>query len=155
VTPAEREHALRGYATRWATLRAWGPSLAGVAVEIIATRHARLAGCAWPLARRVEVYATGSLVEDLATVLHEYAHVAARDGGHSARWRALFAASVREVTGLPVCPDAPSAAVLDRACADALRAWWPRAPRCATCAAPATTARLRGRRFAPVCPAHA
>lgn len=70
------------------------------------------------------VYNAGSIVEDLATVLHEMAHASAMEQGHTEAWQATFAAAIKEVTGIPIPAYADSNLLLDRAGAAAIGSWW-------------------------------
>lgn len=66
------------------------------------------------------------MAEDLGTVLHELAHLAAPDRAHhGAEWRALYAAGAAEALGLPMhtFDDADEQTTLNAHVRDACRAW--------------------------------
>lgn len=95
---------VRHWLTRWRALRAWRAPL-DVALVVEPYRRGRALGLAHdgPLCgRKATVYVTGHLAEDLATALHELAHLAApRSEHHGALWRTTFAAGAEEALGLP------------------------------------------------------
>lgn len=122
-----RADAVRCWAERWRGLRAWGRPLEEVSIEIQPYRGQAQCGTAWPTQRRcvVRVGAGGHVVYDLETALHELAHCAAPgDEHHGPKWRRPLVAAVLEVTGIAVADDGQPFELLDRACVDALRAWW-------------------------------
>lgn len=92
---------IRHYADRWRTLAAWRAHLpALVAIRKMAPGQRRM-GLAHPDECRAIVYVSGDLAEDLATVIHELAHLAAPNhANHGEQWCELFIAATAEVTGL-------------------------------------------------------
>lgn len=127
---------LTTWADRWRALRAWGRPLTEVAIRVIPrrTRHGSVLGRAHPAWRQIEIRVSGDLVEDLATALHELAHVAAPAGAHhNEPWRRRFAAAVSEVTGITI-PDPGPGGVVDALARDAIGAWWRRSGNEATVA---------------------
>jgi hypothetical protein len=92
--------ALAHYAQAWRSLRAWRAPLPTLVIVEPYRGGGRL-GVARCGLRTATVYATGDLAEDLSTVLHELAHLAAplAARSHGSEWRALFVAAAREVTG--------------------------------------------------------
>lgn len=130
-----REMVVRRWVDEWRELRAWGRSLANVRVEISGRAYARRAGTCWQRSQRVAIYHQDDVVEVLRVILHEYAHAVEtadeEHGGHGAAFQARFAAAASEVVGAPVvggieATHADSYEIIDRAVADALRAWWRR-----------------------------
>jgi hypothetical protein len=116
----------------WRHLRAWGRSLEEISVTVKGVAGHAEPGCggdystgvARPVRRTAIIRAGADLPDALATVLHEYAHLAAPAGaGHGPAWSSRFADAVREVTGVAIVPEGARAEI-DRAATAALRAWW-------------------------------
>lgn len=84
------------YAENWRTLRAWGAPLpAAIRTEV--HKGQRVLGWASPGRCATVVRCTGDLARDLATVLHELAHLAAPSReGHGAVWKTMFARAAAE-----------------------------------------------------------
>jgi hypothetical protein len=84
------------YADKWRNLRAWGAPLP-MKIEIVAHQNTRNLGYARPALCDAKVRVTGKLNRDLATLLHEMAHLAApRDAQHGIEWKTVFARAAAE-----------------------------------------------------------
>lgn len=91
---------VRHHAEKWRHLLAWGAVLpAVIKVEPYQGGVLGRGNCVSKLAL---VRVTGNIAEDLATALHELAHVAAPMGDHHGKgWRTLFARAACEAFKLP------------------------------------------------------
>jgi hypothetical protein len=123
---------LTTWAHHWRDLRAWGRPLEEITVKITGRDNHKTPGCggvgstgtAWPTKRDTVIRAGSDLPDALATILHEYAHLAAPgDVAHGLPWSSRFAAAVYEVTGIAICDDGDKGQV-DRAATAAVRSWW-------------------------------
>ena len=96
---------VKSHAADWVSLAAWRGALtahATIAVVPRPARYTRRLGTAWTCEQRAVVYATGDLITDLPTVLHELAHLAAPTRVHHDRpWRVLYLDAVAEATRTP------------------------------------------------------
>jgi hypothetical protein len=113
------------WAHTWRNLAAWGAQLPAT-FKIVPHKGQRRLGRADCLKRQAEILVTGQLAEDLATVLHELAHLAAPNYvRHEEPWRLMFAAAVAEATGCdPWAFDLDvSISDLDAQCRDAIAGW--------------------------------
>lgn len=94
-----QQDVIKHWAERWRSLAAWR---AVIPMRLTFKRykgHGRV-GTAWSHQGRAQVNLTGDLGHDLATVLHELAHLAAPDSEHhGARWRELLVAAAVEAFG--------------------------------------------------------
>jgi hypothetical protein len=81
----------------WLSLAAWqAPLNVSLRYRVRPTNQRRL-GTAHCARRVATVYLTGHLAEDLSTVLHELAHLAAPiNADHGPRWRELYVAASAE-----------------------------------------------------------
>jgi hypothetical protein len=123
---------LETWARHWRDLRAWGRPLEEISVRIVGRyNHKEPGACdkfstgtAWPTKRDTVIRAGSDLPDALATILHEYAHLAAPGGAaHGLPWSSRFAAAVLEVTRIAICDDGTKGEV-DRAATAAVRSWW-------------------------------
>lgn len=91
---------LASYADRWRNLRAWrAPLPAQISIE--PWRGTAHVGVAYPAQCRTTIYQTPCLADDLGTVLHELAHIAAPTrAAHDRAWRELYAAGAAEALAL-------------------------------------------------------
>ena len=90
------------YATKWRSLLAWG---APIPMEFKLKPHRGTInlGFAYPGRGTCEIKITGSLSRDLATLLHEYAHLAAPTGEHhDIAWKTVYARAAAEAFGCDV-----------------------------------------------------
>lgn len=116
---------LTSWADRWRHLRAWRAALP-MQIQVLPYDGGSRLGEAWSRGCRAVIYQTGDLAADLATVLHEQAHLAAPDAtSHGEAWRVLFARSVEEAFGLPplTVADDVDQADLDAQATLACRRW--------------------------------
>lgn len=91
------------YADKWRNLRAWG-ALLPMAIELVAHKGTVNLGLAWSRACKAKVRITGDLPRDLATLLHEMAHLAAPNSEHhGARWKEVYIRAAAEA--LDCSPD--------------------------------------------------
>jgi RES domain-containing protein len=91
---------LKHWADRWRSLRAWRAPIAMQLTFKLQRKNSSRAGTAWSHQGRAVVYLTGDLAYDLATALHELAHLAAPDSEHhGTHWRTLFVAAAVEACG--------------------------------------------------------
>lgn len=123
-----RREAVAVWCRRWRALKTWGRELEELTVTV-RERSEEVGdystGRCWPTMRRVVVTAGADMPDALATILHEYAHaVAPGDEHHGARWQAIFAASVAEVTTIRIASTADDFHLIDREATLALREWW-------------------------------
>lgn len=96
---------VRTYADRWRSLAAWRAPL-DVTVDVVpAPAHVRRRmGTAFNCQRRARIYvhADVRLADNLSTVLHELAHLAAPSFVRHARpWREVYTCAAIEALGLP------------------------------------------------------
>ena len=113
---------------RWRGLRAWRRPLEEVEVRV-RTRNSRCGqystGKSVAARRTITITAGANMPDALATILHEYAHVAVPSGArHGEAWQQRFAEAVTEVTGVVMIDYAPSSAILDRIATDTIGHWW-------------------------------
>jgi hypothetical protein len=113
------------WANTWRSLAAWKAPIP-MQIEIKPYKGTRRVGVAWCYQGRANVYVTGDLAFDLATALHELAHLAAPNSEHHGeRWREIFVAAVAEACG--VDPDEFEIDVkitdLDRQAREAVAGW--------------------------------
>ncbi len=88
------------WAHSWRNLAAWGAPLPAT-LDIKPHEGQRRLGRAYYATRCAEVLITGALHEDLGTVLHELAHLAAPDGTkHGKHWREIYVRAVAEAFGV-------------------------------------------------------
>lgn len=90
-------HTVKTYADRWRSLRSWGaPVSMEIGVEPYKGRGAL--GLARSVRGMAMVYCTGNLARDLATAVHELAHLAAPNYvRHERPWREMFARAAAEI----------------------------------------------------------
>jgi hypothetical protein len=87
---------VKAYADRWRSLRSWGAPL-DMLIRVEAHKGGKYLGLAKSYACAAIVYCTGSLALDLATAVHEMAHLAAPDSEkHGRRWREVFVRAAAE-----------------------------------------------------------
>ncbi len=113
------------WAHRWRNLSAWGRNLPST-VKLSPHNGQRILGRAHCITGLIEVYITGSLAEDLSTVLHELAHVAAPlYNDHRDPWRKLYTSAVAEACRCDVDQFDINVAVadLDDQCREAITGW--------------------------------
>lgn len=116
-----RTDVLKSWADQWRTLRAWGRNLEEVTFTFKPHRRGPL-GSACSVTRDAEIRETHDLADDLATILHELAHLAVPGcEQHGTRWRVAFSAAVKEVTG-GVVADA-EIHLIDRQARDYVKQW--------------------------------
>lgn len=110
----------------WRSLAAWRAPLPMRITFKPLKRGGRSVGTAWSCQGRAVVKLTGKLAYDLATALHEMAHLAAPNSEHHGeKWRELFVAATCEALGLTSDhfeTDVPYAD-LDGQVEDAVAAW--------------------------------
>jgi hypothetical protein len=118
---------LNTWATRWKSLAAWrAPLDVGVTIKPRPAHVVNRLGTAHCADRKATVYATGDLTEDLCTILHELAHLAApRWTRHEMLWRMLYLAAVVEATQRPGHLFDPNVTIvdLDAQVVSAIDAW--------------------------------
>ena len=91
---------IKHWANQWRSLAAWSAPIP-MQVNVKPHKGTRRVGVAWCYQGRANVYVTGNLAFDLATVLHELAHLAAPNSEHHGeRWKAIFARAVAEACGV-------------------------------------------------------
>lgn len=116
---------IQHWADRWRSLSAWRAVIPmRIACKMRKTK--RRAGTAWSHEGRAVVYVSGNLAYDLATVLHELAHLAAPNSEHHGEhWRKLFVAAAVEALGGPddYEIDDVNYSELDEQVEDAVRTW--------------------------------
>lgn len=113
---------LKKWANAWINLTTWGRPLTEASFAFKPYEKGRL-GCAWTIRREIEIRETGKLACDLATVLHELAHLAVPGADrHSDRWRVAFCRGAQEATGIAIS-DTGSIHMLDRQAESACQAW--------------------------------
>lgn len=94
-----QEDVLKHWADRWCSLAAWRAPIT-MRVKFKPHKGRGRLGVAYSREGRCQVNLTGDLGHDLATVLHELAHLAAPDSEHHGdRWRELFVAAAVEAFG--------------------------------------------------------
>lgn len=113
------------WADTWRSLAAWGAPIP-MRVTVKPYKGTQRVGVAWCYQGRANVYVTGDLAFDLATALHELAHLAAPNSEHHGeRWKLIFAKAVGEACG--VDPDEFEIDVkitdLDRQAREAVAGW--------------------------------
>lgn len=112
------------WADRWRSLKSWGRPLSEVETKVVSRKGSHSTGVAYPTRRTCRVRAGHDLPDALATVLHEYAHLAApADAHHGIAWRSRFVEAVAEVTGIVLSTDGTIAHV-DQAASEAVKTWW-------------------------------
>lgn len=123
---------LETWARNWRTLRAWRRPLEEIDVVIKGRNGFEEPGCgalyssgvAYPVRRSCVIRAGADLPDALATILHEYAHLAApASAHHGPAWSRRYAGAVLEVTGVYICREGPKHEI-DFAATAAVRAWW-------------------------------
>lgn len=90
------------YAHQWRNLRAWG---APIAMEFTLKPHRGTLklGHAYPGLGTCEIKITGRVTRDLATLLHEYAHLAVPNSEHHGMlWKTMFVRAAAEAFGCDV-----------------------------------------------------
>lgn len=101
---------VRDLALRWTGLACWRRQRRPIGVELQAAGcHGAPPGCLGAAFHDMDamvVFLTGRAEVDLATVLHELAHLDMPCGGHPAPWKRRFAAALREVRGGSLVYDA-------------------------------------------------
>lgn len=114
------------WANRWRSLAAWRGQVA-MKITVKTRKTRRRVGSAWSHEGRAIVYVTNDLGHDLATVLHELAHLAAPNSEHHGEhWRTLFVAAAVEVFGGSIDDyeiDDINFTELDRQIEEAARDW--------------------------------
>lgn len=122
-----QQDAVRSWAERWRSLKAWGRVL-DVKLDVRERHQGNYStGYCRPAMQEVCVTAGSDIAEALKVVLHEYAHAAVRgDEYHGPGWQACFARAVEEVTGLVVVDGAHNYRDMNAAALDAMRTWWRR-----------------------------
>ena len=112
--------AVRAKLDEWRRLRAWQGACDHTAAVLAPPSVRHVGVCR---ASRVEIMLRPGqhLADALATILHEYAHVASL-GGHGPAWARVFAEAVREVTGVQIVAQA-TRPVIDAQATDAVSAW--------------------------------
>lgn len=120
----KHQDVLQHWAERWRSLSAWR-AVIPMRITFKTRKTKRRSGTAWSHEGRAVVYMTTNLVYDLATVLHELAHLAAPDSEHHGpHWRALFVAAAVEALGGPDDYEVDvNITELDAQVEDAVRAW--------------------------------
>lgn len=117
---------VKHWAHAWRSLRAWHAAIPAMRFEFEAYKGRGFVGHACNSSGRIKVRLTGRLHFDLATVLHELAHLAAPNSEHhSLAWRELFATAAAEALGMSVDDfeiDVPFSE-LDRQVEDAVEGW--------------------------------
>jgi hypothetical protein len=84
------------YADQWRSLVAWGAPLP-MKIEVVAHKGTVNLGLAWSTLCKAKVRVTGNLARDLATLLHEMAHLAAPNSEHHGiQWKTVFARAAAE-----------------------------------------------------------
>lgn len=117
---------IKYWATQWRSLRAWRAAIAMTRFEYEEYKGRGPAGHARNSDSRIVVRLTGRLHFDLATVLHELAHLAAPNSEHHGlAWRELFAAAAAEALGMQIDDFEIDVAYsqLDRQIEDAVDGW--------------------------------
>jgi hypothetical protein len=113
---------LKKWAAQWIQLKAWGRPLEEATFTFEPYKSGRL-GCAWVTRRAIEIRETGSLQRDLATVIHELAHLAAPGSEHHGdKWRAVFCRGAHEALGVAIS-DTGGIHMLDRQVESACHTW--------------------------------
>lgn len=125
ITP---EDIIRKLARQWCGLLAWGAPVRLDEIKVGKHNGTSYAGRANNRLHRIIVLQQGSLSEDISTVLHELAHLAAPDQEHhGAHWRRLYTRAAAEAFSVPVDTfDASTDLIigdLDAQIRDAARAW--------------------------------
>ena len=113
------------WANTWRSLAAWKAPIP-MAITIKPYKGTRRVGVAWCRQGRANVYVTGNLAFDLATALHELAHLAAPNSEHHGeRWREIFVAAVAEACGVDADEFEIDVAItdLDKQAQEAVAAW--------------------------------
>jgi hypothetical protein len=113
------------WANTWRSLAAWKASIP-MRIDVKPYKGTRRVGVAWSCEGRANVYVTGNLAFDLATALHELAHLAAPDSEHHGdRWREIFVAAVAEACGVDADDFEIDVAItdLDAQAQEAVAAW--------------------------------
>jgi hypothetical protein len=127
--PVTKHDVVKTWARNWTRLKAWRYDLSE-AVVVVKDRHNGQAigstGRARYLDNQVIVRCGRSVVDCLATVLHEFAHLSERRDGHGIAWQRTFAAAVEEVTGTPIGYGYENKRDIDYVAHIALRDWWKR-----------------------------
>ncbi len=116
---------LASYADRWRNLRAWRAPLPAV-VTIEPWRGQQVVGYAVPARCETVIRQTPRLADDLGTVLHELAHLAAPTrAGHDRAWRQLYALGAAEALALDphTFVDAPTNQTLTSLVREACDRW--------------------------------
>lgn len=113
------------YADKWRSLRAWCAPIP-MDVELKPHRGTYNLGLAWSGRGKLQVKITGRLSRDLATLLHEMAHLAAPDDEHhGARWKEMFIRGAAEALDADVSdfdPDVTKYA-MDEQVIDMVECW--------------------------------
>lgn len=138
----KQQDIIQHWADRWRSLSAWR-ALIPMRITLKTRKTKRRSGTAWSHEGRAVVYLTNNLAYDLATVLHELAHLAAPDSEHHGEhWRKLFVAAAVEALGGPddYEIDDVNYGELDAQVEDAVRAWLKRTGQGAVLAAIGVTA---------------
>jgi len=92
---------IQHWADRWRSLSAWR-AVIPMRITVSTRKTTHRSGTAWSHEGRAVVYASGNLAYDLATVLHELAHLAAPNSEHHGEhWCKLFVAAAVEALGGP------------------------------------------------------
>jgi hypothetical protein len=113
------------WAYNWRNLAAWGAQLPAT-FKIVPHKGQQRLGRADCLKRTAEILVTGELAEDLATVLHELAHLAVPNYvQHEEPWREMFVAAVAEACGCDASQFDLDVVItdLDAQCRDAIAGW--------------------------------
>lgn len=120
----KQEDVVVHWANQWRSLRAWRATIPMV-ITVEPYKRGYL-GKAWSHRGDAKIRLTGKLHIDLATALHELAHLAAPNSeAHGMHWRELFVAATAEA--LDISPDEFEVEVsyndLDRQVEDAVATW--------------------------------
>lgn len=120
----KQEDVIKTWAERWRSLSAWR---AVIPMQLKFEPYKRgFVGIAHSHKGLAKIRLTGKLAHDLATVLHELAHLAAPNSEHHGEhWRKLFVAAAVEALGGPddYEIDDVNYSELDKQVEDAVRAW--------------------------------
>ncbi len=121
----KQQDVIQHWADRWRSLSAWRAAIP-MRITVKTRKTKRRAGTAWSHEGRAIVYLSGNLAYDLATALHELAHLAAPNSEHHGeQWCKLFVAAAVEAFGGPndYEIDDINYSELDAQVEDACRAW--------------------------------
>ncbi len=126
-----RREVLNKWAKEWFTLKAWKRDLSNVEITISDENNQSVLGTCWPLEQSITIYRAVEppkldLPTELDTLIHELAHAATIEEGHSHVWQATYSRAIVEVTKICIPLVADKYRTVGRAGRQAVKTWWNR-----------------------------